>query len=37
MIMAALRGGVGWMDGAVLISEWQTSVTLSGGVLGLGD
>lgn len=25
------------MDGAVLISEWQTSVTLSGGVLGLGD
>ncbi len=25
------------MDGAVLISDWQTSVTLSGGVLGPGD
>lgn len=25
------------MDEAVLISEWQTSVTLSGDVLGLGD
>ncbi|CAB1422150.1 unnamed protein product [Pleuronectes platessa] len=29
-------GGSGWMDGAVLISKWQTSVTLSGGVLRLG-
>lgn len=31
------EGGTLGMDGAILISEWQTSVTLSWGVLGLGD